>query len=53
MLQNLEMACAAASTAFERGEHRSERETRQLDNEDAIDMVLLTFVAVSQAFRWF
>ncbi len=52
MLRNLEMACAAAATAFERGEHRSARETRQLDNEDAIDMVLVTFVAVSQAFRW-
>lgn len=52
MLQNLEVACAAASIAFERGEHRSEREGRQLNNEDAIEMVLLTFLAVSQAFRW-
>lgn len=53
MLRSLESACAAASLAFERGEHRSERDERPLDHEDAVDMVLLTSVAVSQAFRWF
>lgn len=53
ILQNLESACAASATAYERGEHRSEKDARPLENEDALDMVLLTYVAVSQAFRWF
>ena len=52
-LRNLAALFDAPHGLFERAEHRSENDNRPLISEDAVEVVLLTHLAVSQVFRWF